>query len=130
MDRAFLVNEFQTFQQGQDLLDALYRADLDELKNVAYVEQGYASFLPQHGPKFEKGSVDIVEYAPDKIRLSVSLDGSGILIVSNSYSPLWKVTIDGKEGTIFPADYAFWGVALEAGNKEVSFYYAPPYRLF
>ena len=79
---------------------------------------------------FNYASVRVVEYSPDQIHLSASIDGTGVLVVSNSYSPFWQVYVDGKEKKIFPADHTFWGVVIEKGEKEIVFRYQPPFRLF
>ena len=81
--------------------------------------------------KNSSGEITVKHYSPDKIVLSVNLDGPMILVVSNNYSPYWKCRVDGKEKEIFPAYHTFWGVLLEGGGtKEVVFEYCPPYRIF
>ena len=57
----------------------------------------------------------------------MELDGDGILVISNSYNPFWKVKINEETKQIFPVNHAFWGVPVSKGDKRVDFYYDPPH---
>ncbi len=73
----------------------------------------------------EKESVIITDYKPNRIELSVSLKKPKMLFMSETYYPGWKVYIDGNEGTIYRANYAFRAVPLEPGEHKVVFLYRP-----
>ena len=45
--------------------------------------------------------------------------------MSETYYPGWKVYIDGNEGAIYRANYAFRAVPLNPGNHRVVFVYKP-----
>jgi len=131
LPRFFLVNQIKVFENSNQLLDALSDANVKYLKNNLLIEKEYSQNLKNYDLKNNSGEIAVKHYSPDKIVLSVDINGPMILVVSNNYSPYWKCRVDGKETDIFPAYHTFWGVLLEGnGTKEVMFEYCPPYRIF
>jgi hypothetical protein len=60
-------------------------------------------------------------------RLTVELDGqsAGLLVVTDPWYPGWRCWIDGLEVPIWQADYAFRGVMVRKGTREVEFQFEP-----
>jgi hypothetical protein len=67
----------------------------------------------------------IVRYANSDVVIQATLAGSGVLVLTDSYYPGWKVFIDGKEGSILRANHFFRGVQLSPGTHRVEFRYEP-----
>jgi len=131
LPRFFLVNKAKVFENSNQLLDDLSEADVEYLKNNLLIEKEFSQNLVDYNLENNSGKITVIRYSPDKIVLSVDLDGPMILAVSNNYSLYWKCKVDGKETEIFPAYHTFWGVLLKGnGTKEVVFEYCPPYRIF
>jgi len=131
LPRYFLVNQIKVFENSNQLLNALSKADVKYLKNNLLIEKEFVQNLVDYNLENNSGEITVKHYSPDKIILSVDLNGPIILAVSNNYSPYWKCKVDGEEIEIFPAYHTFWGVLLEGnGTKEVVFEYCPPYRFF
>lgn len=128
LPRFFLVPKAKGFPDSVSLLKAMATTSPADFKREVLTEQQYLTHAGALG--FKRSSIEVNKYSPDEIELSVQLDGNGILIVSNTYSPFWKVTVDGKEKTIFPAYHTFWGVSLAKGDHRVAFEYKPPYKIF
>ena len=71
----------------------------------------------------------IVEAARQHLRIEADAAAPGVLVTSETDYPGWRVTVDGKPAEILHADYAFRGVALDAGHHVVDFtYVAAPTR--
>lgn len=131
LPRFFVAKTPLFFENGNDLLQAMKKVETAEtFREVVYLEKKDANIFPLHRENFKFANIEIIEYTPDKIRLSLTMDGSGILVVSNSYSPYWRAFIDGKEHKIIPANYAFWGIPVSSENHDIVFVYDPPYRIF
>jgi len=131
LPRFFLVNQIKVFENSNQLLEALSEADVKYLKNNLLIEKEFSQNLKNYDMENNSGEVNIKYYSPDKVVLSVDIDGPMILVVSNNYSTYWKCKVDGEETEIFPAYHTFWGVLLEGnGTKEVVFEYCPFYRVF
>ena len=60
-------------------------------------------------------------------RLYIELDGqsAGLLVVTDPWYPGWRCRVDGVEVPIRRADYAFRGVMVPMGAKEVVFQFEP-----
>jgi len=126
--RFFSVPGLKPFDTGREVLEGMAAASLEALRATAFVEQNQ---LPK-GLSLDRryGPVEITldRYTSDEIKLTVKAKNDAVLIVTNSFSPFWTAEIDGIKTPIFPAYHAFWGVALPAGAKSVTFRFDPPYR--
>jgi len=71
------------------------------------------------------GSVQILEDNPGRIVLDVQAERPGWLLLSDTWYPGWKATVDGENRPVYRADYLFRGVALDAGQQRVVFEYRP-----
>ncbi len=60
-----------------------------------------------------------------ELEIEVALDRPGILVVSESYYPGWRVWVDGAPARILRANYVLRGVELAAGAHRVRFEYRP-----
>ncbi len=49
----------------------------------------------------------------------------GVLVVSETYYPGWKATIDGQSTQVFPTDDLLRGIYLPAGSHRVDFFFQP-----
>ena len=75
-----------------------------------------------------KGNVEVDNYTPNKIKLNITTDSMGLLLILNNYYPAWKVKIDGKKSEIIKADLSFQGVVVPAGKHNVVLYFASKYE--
>ncbi len=130
LPRFFLVPSVREFTDESSLLDAMSGAGVAALWKSVFVEKGWLKEDVASGLGFGDGAVELVSYKPDYIELDLRADGPAILAVANSYSPYWRVRVDGEAAEIFPAYHTFWGVAVAAGAHRVVFDYVPPYRLW
>lgn len=130
LPRFYIPRRLRVLATGDAVLDAMAVAERGQLAKTIFVE---AAALPtglDEKTSWARGTVRVEHYSGDEIRLAVDLDGAALLFAGNAYSPYWKAYVDGREATIFPANHAFWGVALPATARQVIFRYEPPYRLF
>ncbi len=75
--------------------------------------------------KASAAETKIVHYANSDVVIESTLAGSGILVLTDSYYPGWRVFIDGREGKILRANHFFRGVQLAPGSHRVEFRYDP-----
>jgi len=127
--RFYMAETIRLYSSVGRLLADMEAADLAESRQTAYLEQSSAPADLDPKIRLSRAEVRLEAYSSDQIVLRVKPDGVGLLIVSNPYSPYWRVWIDGRESKIFPANHAFWGVSVPKEAREVRFYYDPPHRL-
>ncbi len=77
-------------------------------------------------------SATVVDLAPDALdsqRYSIEADGTGWLVVEDSFRrPGWTATVDGEPAELVPADHAAAAIAVPAGVHEVELTYTAPGR--
>ncbi|GEM_PF-6332822 len=130
LPRFFVAGKINALENDNELLNALSAAAISSLRETIYLNKNFLGGINVDSLGLKKSEIQLSLNSPDIIRLNVKLEGNGFLVVSNSYSPYWKVSIDGKPGRILPADHAFWGVFLKEGSHQVEFSYDPPYKFF
>ena len=69
--------------------------------------------------------VDIIEYHPNRVTLTVSTSGEGILALADTFMPGWQAYLDDQKTIIYPANHAFRGIIVPTGVHQVSFVYQP-----
>jgi hypothetical protein len=55
----------------------------------------------------------------------VTATGPGLLVLTDSWYPGWRATVDGAESAVVRADATFRGVVLDEGRHDVVFRYRP-----
>jgi hypothetical protein len=77
-------------------------------------------------PGSERPSVTWINKATNSFQLRTTAPHAGVLVVSQTYYPGWKATVDGTTTPVFPANFALSGIALSAGTHDVRFVFDPP----
>lgn len=62
----------------------------------------------------------------NRVEVTTHAPAAGVLVLRDAYDPGWKAWVDGRETPVFPADYLFRGVFVDAGTHRVRFEYYPP----
>jgi hypothetical protein len=123
--RAFLVTNVDAVDDPEAALDAVSDATFDP-RFKAVVENApdddLALLLPDADPAAD---VTFLEYDDNEVRLRVTTDEPGLLVLTDTYAPGWHAEIDGDDTTIYATDYAFRGVFVPAGEHTIEFTYSP-----
>ncbi len=62
----------------------------------------------------------------ENVQIEVDSSGPGVVWISDSFYPGWRVFIDGVEGSMIRVNYAFRGVYIAGGNHKITMIFAPP----
>ena len=83
--------------------------------------------LPEgYSPLPDESSVaKIVDYKANRVVINAELEQPGILVLSDSFYPGWRATVDGEPTKIYRVDGLFRGVPLDEGSHTVIFQYSP-----
>jgi hypothetical protein len=73
----------------------------------------------------EAGRAEIITYEPNRVNLQTHSSGNSILVLSENDYPGWRVYIDGQARDVLRVNYGLRGVAIPAGEHQVSFVYRP-----
>ncbi|MBI5701644.1 YfhO family protein [Candidatus Saganbacteria bacterium] len=101
------------------------RAYLHE--NLEYLPRAFAADSPDFisGKGINASAAKILEYKDQSLKVRTSSKKPAYLLLSDTYYPGWKATVDGKEAEIKKARPIFRAVKIPAGEHIVRFYYDP-----
>jgi len=71
------------------------------------------------------GTARIVEYQHERVTIDTDAPGRRLLVLSDTWFPGWRATVDGQPAPIARANVAFRAVPVPAGRHRVVFDYAP-----
>jgi hypothetical protein len=118
--RVYITSHAAYEPQTAKTLRILSSPDFDPLKQVLLNEK-----ISREMNRSSGGEAKIVRYSNNNVVIDASLDGFGILVLTDTFYPGWKVRVDGKESRILQANYFFRGVELSAGSHRIEFVYDP-----
>ncbi|MCH7570601.1 MAG: YfhO family protein [Deltaproteobacteria bacterium] len=118
--RSYIVPKAIVEKIPSKTLDRLSEEEFNPLKEVVL---DHPLELPS--PRALHSRAEIVRYTNTSVTIKAALDGSGILVLTDSFSPGWKVFVNGEEKKVLRANFFFRGVALGQGQHLVEFRYEP-----
>ena len=119
LPRAFLVGNSAQVPK-EDILNIYYDAAFNPLRQVLLTKT-----VEMKKAKNFSGTVEKIEYSPNKVSLETSQNEEGFLVLLDTYFPGWKVAVDGKPEGIYRANYFYRGVRLTPGSHRIEFSYEP-----
>lgn len=124
LPRAFIVNGIQNVEDEDAAIEAMSDLSFNPAL-IAVVEDAPADTLPLLDDNQIHRSVTFDSYDDKEISLNVQTDFASFLVLTDTYAPGWKATVDGAGTTIFPTDLAFRGIFVPAGEHSIVFSYEP-----
>jgi len=115
---------------------------LTEESNYLYQLKGWvdrAFFVPSNKFEFKQlnrnqidiSAVTITSYQSKYVEIELSVDSSGVLVLTDTFYPGWKAYVNGSEVEIQKIDGFFRGVNIsEAGTYNINFTYQPIWAKF
>jgi hypothetical protein len=128
LPRAHVVHDFRVIDEPDALLRELDSASFDPAAEVLFSE------APQEPETVEPagahaqqagGQIRFVHDEPSYVEIMVHSTRPGYLVLSDSYYPGWKATVNGKARPIYLANFMFRAVPVGAGESIVRFRYMP-----
>ncbi|MDH5457596.1 MAG: YfhO family protein [Nitrospinota bacterium] len=120
LPRAFLVPAMRVPKQEGHLLNTYYEETFNPLKEVLLSEE--IDF--KESSSFE-GVVEQVAYRSNHVTVKTAQQGSGFLVLMDSYFPGWTVKVDGQERPVLRANHYYRAVQLDSGSHTLEFDYFP-----
>jgi hypothetical protein len=121
--RAFFVDTYVLLTDPQIIIDTMFDNSTN-LRNTAVLEE-QPSNLTQNSDTSGDSEATIIKYDPSRVSIKTSSDRNRLLLLSDTYYPGWKASIDEIPTKIYRADFALRGVVVPAGNHTITFVYAP-----
>jgi hypothetical protein len=78
------------------------------------------------GPRQSFAPADVTRRTPNRVVVDATLSEPGYLVLSDTYYPGWRATVDGAPHDIAPANLGLRSIPLGAGEHHVVLQYSPP----
>ena len=134
LPRAFLVDRQVVAPSAEAARDTVADASFP-VRDVAVTEQrieGIAQASQSSrgsggaSPRLPSpGDAVIVEYGEERVVVGTDADRRALLVLTDTWFPGWKASVDGRDVPIERVDYLIRGVPVPAGKHEVEFRYEP-----
>ncbi len=94
----------------------LSKEQADKVEQLKTLSRGLAS---------KAVPASILSYSSQRVKIEAETKKPGILMLTDSNYPGWKVYVDGKASSLLGVNYLFRGVFLDPGRHIVEFVYKP-----
>ena len=121
LPRAYVVHNVHFVPDDEAALAALQDPRFDPAGEVVLV--GEPPFMPSFF--YLPPAVDILTYQPEHVVVSATLAAPGYLVLSDTYYPGWRATVDGAAVPIERANFMLRAVAVPEGTHRIEFTYRP-----
>jgi hypothetical protein len=122
--RAFLVDR-QVVARGGDSALALLTSEGFPTRTTAVTEELLPGLATGTDGGRSPGSARLVEDERERVVVETDAARPALLVLTDSWYPGWKATVDGDEVPIHRVDYVQRGVSVPAGTHRVEFSYEP-----
>jgi hypothetical protein len=117
---AWVTHEILRVANDEELRRAIQNPTLDLRKTAVVLET-----VPSVESCPASEDVDVFRPNTDAVILRAKLQCRGLVVLSDTFYPGWKATVDGRRAEIYEVYGAFRGVLLEAGEHTVRMDYRP-----
>jgi hypothetical protein len=122
LPRAFFIPSSDAYPTPPRCIDAL-RAPQFDPRHDLLLDHVSPSVSLESGNAPNR--VDILDYAPNRVRLAVTTGVSGFVVLTDAFYPGWTASLDHSNAPVLRADCFFRAVRTSAGTHEIVFQYAP-----
>lgn len=124
-ERAFIVPAARYYPKKAALLAAITQNHFDFRTTVA-LETPIPSPRPDapvEAHRFDQCT--ILEYTPRSVKIEATVTAPSYLVLSDTYYPGWKASVDGTAQPLLKANYVMRALSLQPGRHIVVFSYHP-----
>jgi len=118
LPRAFLVNRFRTETSSLEALAAL-RDNFDPAAEVILERDPEPLSLPAEIDPDRRAGIAV--QTANRVVVETKCEHDALLVLTDTFYPGWRATVDGRKAEVLCADYVFRAVALPAGAHTVEF---------
>ncbi len=123
LPRVFFVEDREEIvgENKQSVLQILFNNAID-MRKIAVIEGFPKTKRQMRYEKFSIGKAEIVNYEENSITIKTENEGTGFLVLTDSFYPTWHAKVDGVETKIYRTDYNFRGIFVPKGKHTIEFY--------
>lgn len=124
LPRAWIVGQLRDIKKGriEEITDTTFEPAFTALTRGEIVSRYKTPFFK---------NVDKISYRNNRmIKINVTLDKPGVLFISESSYPGWRVFVDDEERELLHLNFLFQGVEIGCGAHRIDLIYRPEYFPF
>lgn len=122
LPRLFMAYQARAVASDAETLSILHSREFDPRREVLLASGAAANVAT---PASGSEEVRLVSYEAQRIAALVESPADGYLVLTDTWYPGWKVSVDGRSTELLRADLIFRAVFLPAGKHEVVFTHQP-----
>ena len=124
--RAVVVHRTTYHKDEVEVINAVLEDAFDPMREVALIGDGGPAADPETDPEAPRSSARILSDTGEEVRIAVSVDRPGHLVLTDNFYPGWSAWVDGEEREVRLANFFFRAVVVGPEDSEVVFRYRSP----
>jgi hypothetical protein len=121
--RAFIAHQVEYAASPGEAQATALEPDFDRRHQIVLEEP--VGLPPGEAAPLPGSWAYISEYQPQKVVIEAGAGGPGVLVLTDTFYPGWKASVDGEAAPIYRVDGLFRGVLLSRGEHTVTMTYFP-----
>jgi hypothetical protein len=123
MGRVFFPREARV-ESDDAAFEALRRKDFDP-EETAFLDSSPVPLPPRRTIR-GFALARVLEDEPERAEMAISVSEGGLVVLTRSFDPGWRIRIDGLPVTSLRVDLGFLGALVPGGEHRLSLSYEPP----
>ena len=126
LPRAYVVHRAEVVSDDK-LLDRLVSSDFNAWTTVLLEEPLPEEAITALGdaPLRSSSVAHVTRHGLHRVEVQAEMTAAGFLVLSDTYYPGWRVSVDGAQAPLMRVNHTLRGVFLPEGTHEVVFFFAP-----
>ena len=119
---AWFVDKVTYVNNANEEIDKVGKIDL---RHEAVADKQFETILKASNAQGNVSQVELVSYAPNKLKYNVSSEKGGVVVFSEIYYPGWTATIDGQKADLGRVNYILRALNVEKGKHTIELTFDP-----
>ena len=119
---AWFVDKVTYVNNANEEIDKVGKIDL---RHEAVADKQFEAVLKVSNVQGNVSQVELVSYAPNKLKYNVSSEKGGVVVFSEIYYPGWTATIDGQKTELGRVNYILRALNVEKGKHTIELTFDP-----
>lgn len=119
---AWFVDKVTYVDNANEEIDKVGKIDL---RHEAVADKQFETALKASNAQGNVSQVELVSYAPNKLKYNVSSEKGGVVVFSEIYYPGWTATIDGQKAELGRVNYILRALHVEKGKHTIELAFDP-----
>jgi len=119
---AWFVDKVIYVNNANEEIDKVGKIDL---RHEAVADKQFETTLKASTAQGNVSQVELVSYAPNKLKYNVSSEKGGVVVFSEIYYPGWTATIDGQKADLGRVNYILRALNVEKGKHTIELTFDP-----